>query len=101
MMAANERFDLLDIKGVDRKVQRLFSNVLQEDDQGRLWANYSDGKGNFIDHEIWSIFKLKLSSGGILSFSTVHPLSVRSLFISDSVANLISFAQSYAGRLSW
>lgn len=101
MKAGKEGFDLLDIKGVDRKIQHLFFDVLQEDDQGRLWANYSDRKGNIIDHEIWSISKLKLSSGGILSFSTAHPLSVRTLYISDSVANLISFAQSYASRFSW
>lgn len=101
MKADKEGFDLLNIKGVDRKVQHLFSEVLHEDDHGRLWANYSDGKGNIIDHEIWSISKLKLSSGGILSFSTASPLSARSLYISDSVANLIFFVQSHASRFSW
>lgn len=91
----------MDIKDVDRNVQHLFSDVLQEDEHGRLWANYYDENNNIIDHEIWSISKLKLSSGGILSFSTAHSLSARSLYVSDSVANLILFVQSYASRFSW
>ena len=100
-MASKEGFELLDIKGVDRKVQHLFSEVLQEDDFGRLWANYNDGSGNIVDQEVISLSKLKFSSCGILHFSPANPFSARSLYISDSVANLISFAQSYSSRLSW
>lgn len=100
-MAVKEGFELLDIKGVDRKVQHLFSDVLYEDKLGRLWVGYKDGDGKIIDQEILSLSKLKLSSGGILHFSTAHPLSVRTLYISDSVANLIFFVQSYASRFSW
>src|SRR5690554_1270854 len=100
-MADKEGFELLDIKGVDRKVQHLFSDVLQEDDQGRLWANYSDGTGHIVDQEVLSISKVKLSSGGILHFSPAHPLSARTLYISDSVANMIFFVQSYAKRFCW
>lgn len=101
MMAAKEGFDLLDIKGVDRKVQHLFSDVLREDELGRLWVNYYGGNGNVVDHEVISLFKLKFSSCGILHFSRANPMSARTLYISDSVANLIFFSQSYAGRLSW
>jgi hypothetical protein len=101
MMAAKEGFELLDIKGVDRKVQHLFSDVLHEDKPGRLWVNYNDGKGNVVDQEVISLSKLKFSSGGILHFSPANLLSVRASYISDSVANLIFFVQSYASRFSW
>lgn len=101
MTAVNEGFDLLNIKGVDRKVQHLFSGVLLEDDQGRLWSNFFDGNGNIVDQEVLTISKLKLSSCGILHFSSVNPLSARSLYISDSVTNLIFFVQSYASRFTW
>src|SRR5690606_24876451 len=101
MKADKEGFELLDIKGVDRKVQHLFSEVLREDELGRLWANYYGGNGDIVDHEVISLSKLKFSSCGILHFSPASPLSARTLYISDSVANLIFFSQSYAGRLSW
>src|SRR5690554_4327590 len=98
MMAVKEGFDLLDIKGVDRRIQHLFSKVLREDTLGRLWVNYYDGNGKIIDQEVLSLSKLKVSSGGILHFSTAHPLSVKNLYISDSVASLIFFTQNYASR---
>lgn len=101
MKADKEGFELLDIKGVDRKVQHLFSEVLREDELGRLWANYYGGNGDIVDHEVISLSKLKFSSCGILHFSPASPLSARTLYISDSVANLISFAQSYDSRFSW
>src|SRR5690606_37423357 len=101
MMAAKEGFELLDIKGVDRKIQHLFSEVLREDELGRLWVNYYDGKGSVVDQEVISISKLKFSSCGILHFSPANPLSVRALYTSDSVANLIFFVQCYASRFSW
>lgn len=101
MMAAKEGFDLLDIKGVDRKVQHLFSDVLQEDELGRLSVNYYDRDCRIVDQEVLSLSKLKFSSCGILHFSRANPMSARTLYISDSVANLIFFSQSYAGRLSW
>lgn len=100
-MAVKEGFELLDIKGVDRKVQHLFSNILHEDKLGRLWVNYYDGSGNIVDQEVISLSKQKFSSGGILHFSPANPLSARTLYISDSVANLIFFVQSYASRFSW
>lgn len=101
MMAVKEGFDLLDIKGVDRRIQHLFSKVLREDTLGRLWVNYYDGNGKIIDQEVLSLSKLKVSSGGILHFSTAHPLSVKNLYISDSVASLIFFTQNYASRFTW
>jgi hypothetical protein len=101
MMADKEGFDLLDIKGVDRKVQHLFSEVLEEDELGRLWVNYYDENSIIVDHEVLSLSKLKYASGGIFSFSQAHPLSARTLYISDSVTNLIFFVQSYASRFSW
>src|SRR5690606_1020276 len=101
MMADKEGFELLDIKGVDRKIQHLFSEVLHEDKLGRLWVNYYDGSGNIVDQEVISLSRLKFSSCGIFHFSPANPLSVRALYISDSVANLIFFVQSYASRFTW
>lgn len=101
MKAVKEGFDLLDIKGVDRKIQHLFSEVLEEDELGRLSTNYYDGDGKVIDQEVLSLSKLKMSSGGILHFSPANPLSARSMYFSDSVANLIFFVQSYSSRFNW
>lgn len=101
MMADKEGFELLDIKGVDRKVQHLFFEVLREDTLGRLSVNYNDGSANIVAQEVISLSKLKFASLGILHFSSANPLSARTLYISDSVANLIFFVQSYASRFSW
>jgi|SRR5690554_3708863 len=95
MEIIKENYDLLDLKGVDRKIQHLFSKVLQEDDLGRLYANYYDGQGAFVDREVLSVARLKFSSGGIADFSTVKPFFVRSLFISDSFTNLMFFIKGY------
>lgn len=95
MEIIKESYDLLDLKGVDRKVQHLFSKVFQEDDVGRLYANYYDGQGAIVDREVLSVSRLKFSSGGIADFSTVNPPFVRSLFISDSFTNLMFFVKGY------
>ena len=90
-----ESYDLLDIKGVDRKVQHLFSEVLFEDEIGRLYVNYYDIKGEVVDRELLSVTRLTASSGGISGFSTVAPHLVRVLFISDSITNLIFHLKGY------
>lgn len=90
-----ESYDLLDIKGVDRKVQHLFSKVLFEDEIGRLFVNYYDIKGAVVDREVLSVTRLTASSGGISVFSTVAPHLVRVLFISDSITNLIFHLKGY------
>src|SRR5690606_8496252 len=90
-----ESYDLLDIKGVDRKVQHLFSKVLFEDAIGRLYINYFDRKGAVVDRESLSVARLTASSGGISSFSTVAPHLVIVLFISDSITNLIFHLKGY------
>jgi hypothetical protein len=95
MKALKESYDLLGLKGVDKKVQHLFSKVLQEDEFGRLYVTFFDGQDAIVDREVLSVSRLKLSSGGVAEFSTIKPPLVRSLFISDSFTNLIFFINGY------
>jgi len=100
MKIIKEGFDLLDIKGVDRKVQHLFSDVIYEDDYGRLFTDYKDRKGSIVDREVLSISRLKFSFGGIVDFSTVKPPFARTLYISDSVTNLVFFTKNKYNSLN-
>lgn len=95
MRAIKESYDLLDLKGVDVNLQHLFSKVLQEDEFGRLFVNYYSGEGSVVDHEVLSISNLKFSSGGVADLSITNPHLARSVFISDSLTNLIFFLNGY------
>lgn len=99
MKTVKEGFDLLDLKGVDRSVQHLFSDVWKEDEFGRLKAAYLDAKGEKVDEEILYVSGLKFSAQGILHFSTADPSLVKTVFISDAMANLVFFAKAYHRRL--
>lgn len=95
MRTIKENYDLLDLKGVDVKLQHLFSKAINEDEFGRLFVNYYDGERRVVDHEVLSVSKLKFSSRGIADLSIQNPCLVRSVFISDSLANLIFFLNGY------
>ncbi len=69
MTAFKEGFDLLDSKGVDRKVQHLFFECAREDSLGRLSADYFDFKDRKVDQELVSVSKIRFPSEGILHFS--------------------------------
>ncbi|ERM83034.1 hypothetical protein P872_06055 [Rhodonellum psychrophilum GCM71 = DSM 17998] len=99
MKTVKEGFDLLDFKGVDREVQHLFSNVWTEDEFGRLKADYLDAKGEKVDEEILYVSGLKFSAQGILHFATADPSMVKTVLISDAVANLVFFAKAFHQRL--
>lgn len=95
MMTIKGSYDLLNLKGVDVKLQHLFSNVIQEDEFGRLIVNYYDSERQVVDREVLSISNLKFSSGGATDLSIQNPSLVRSVFISDSLANLIFFLNGH------
>lgn len=99
MKTVKEGFDLLDFKGVDRSVQHLFSDVWTEDEYGRLKAGYLDANEEKVDEEILYVSGLKYSAQGILHFSTADPTMVKTVFISDALANLVFFAKVYHKRL--
>lgn len=96
-----EGFELLDSLGVNKEIQQLFSEVLREDDSGRLIADYLDENRKVVDQEVHAVSKKKLSSCGILYFSTVLPENVRILYISDAVMPLIFMVQSKIKRVDF
>ncbi|MEX2513476.1 MAG: hypothetical protein WD398_11265 [Cyclobacteriaceae bacterium] len=101
MSNVGEGFELLDSLGINREVQQLFSEVLREDESGRLTADYRDENGRTVDSEILTVSNHKLSSGGILSFSPAPPENVRLLFIADAVMHLISMVHCKRGRMDF
>jgi hypothetical protein len=100
MKIIKEGFDLLDVKDVDIKVQHLFLDVIYEDDYGRLFTDYKDGNGSIVDREVLSISRLKFSFGGIVDFSSVKSHLVSTLYISDSVTNLVFFIKNKYNSLN-
>lgn len=98
-MTLEGTFDLLDYKGVAKKIQRLFSQFAVQKSNGQISFEFFNKGGNPIDTEILSLNKLKKASFGI-SIINSSPFS-DSLFISDSYANLIAFANLYSSRISF
>lgn len=101
MKTIQEGFDLLDIRGVDRQIQNLFSDVLEQDNYGRLSCAYYDMEGKQVDEEIIGLSVSKIANQGIIQFSKFDPKLVRSVFISDTVCSLIHFANAFSGRLDF
>lgn len=93
MNTDRERFELLESLWVSREVQQLFSEVLREDEKGRLIADYLNEHGDVVDHEVLAVLKHKLSSRGILYFSPAEPVNVRTLYISNGLMPLIFLVQ--------
>ena len=73
MNTDRERFELLESLGVSREVQQLFSEVLREDEKGRLIADYLNEHGGVVDREVIAVLNHKLSSRGVLYFSPAEP----------------------------
>ena len=101
MNTDRERFELLESLGVSRELQQLFSEVLREDEKGRLIADYLNEHGDVVDHEVLAVLKHKLSSRGILYFSPAEPVKVRTLYISDGLMPLIFLVQRKMGRVNF
>lgn len=101
MNTDREKFDLLESLGVSSEVQQLFSEVLREDEKGRLIADYFNEHRDVVDHEILAVLKHKLSSKGVLCFSPAEPENVRTLYISDVLMPLIYLVQRKMGCVNF
>lgn len=65
MTLIKEVFDLLASKGVYRKVQHLFLDVLKDDYWGKLSSDYFGMNGKVLDQEMFSFSKIRFPSEGI------------------------------------
>jgi len=101
MNTDREKFELLESLEVSSEVQQLFSEVLREDEKGKLIADYFNEHGDVVDHEVIAVFKHKLSSKGLLCFSAAEPENVRTLYISDALMPLIYLVQRKMGRVNF
>lgn len=101
MNTDRERFELLESLGVSREVQQLFSEVLREDEKGRLFADYRNDHGEVVVREVIAVLKHKLSSRGVLYFSPAEPENVRTLYISNGLMPLIYLVQRKMGRTNF
>ena len=101
MNTDRERFELLESLGVSREVQQLFSEVLREDEKGRLIADYLNEHGGVVDREVIAVLNHKLSSRGVLYFSPAEPENVRALYISDAFMHLIYLVQRKMGCVNF
>ena len=98
-MALIETFDILSYKGVDKAIQGLFSKFAHQDKTGQIIFDFFDEQGEKVDCEILSLYRNKQASRGI----SVINLSEhsRSIFVSDSYASLICFANQFKARISF
>lgn len=98
-MASTETFDILNYKGVDKPIQGLFSKFAHQDKTGQIVFDFFDEQGKKVDGEILSLYRNKPASIGI----SVLNLSEhsRSIFVSDSYASLICFANQFKARISF
>ena len=101
MNTDREKFEFLESLGVSREVQQLFSEVLREDEKGRLIADYRNDHGEVVDREVIAVLKHKLSSKGVLYFSPAEPENVRTLFISNGLIPLLCLVQRKMGRMNF
>ena len=76
MNTDREKFELLESLGVSREIQQLFSEVLREDEKGKLFVDYRNDHGEVVDREVIAVLKHKLSSRGVLYFSPAEPENV-------------------------
>jgi len=98
-MALTETFDILTYKGVDKAIQGLFSKFAYQDKTGQIVFDFFGEQGEKVDCEILSFYRNRKASRGI---SALH-LSEhsRSIFVSDSYASLICFANQFKARISF
>ena len=98
-MALIETFDILTYKGVNKAIQGLFSKFAHQDQTGQIIFDFFDEQGEKVDCEILSLYRNKQASKGI----SVLNLSEhsRSIFVSDSYASLIYFANQFKARISF
>lgn len=97
-MTSTETFDILTYKGVEKDIQRLFAKFASQDRYGRITFDFFDQTGQQVDFEILSLHRLKQAAYGISVLNISG--DVRSVFVSDSYASLIYFANQFKSRIS-
>lgn len=98
-MALTETFDILSYKGVDKAIQGLFSKFAHQDQTGQIVFDFFDEQGRKVDAEILSLYRNKQASIGISTLNLSE--DSRSIFVSDSYASLICFANQFKARISF
>lgn len=98
-MTLGETFDILSYKGVDKDIQRLFSRHASQDGNGQILFDFFGQEGGFVDCEILSLYRNKQASRGISALNISG--NSRSIFVSDSYASLICFANQFKARISF
>jgi hypothetical protein len=97
-MALTETFDILSYKGVDKAIQGLFSKFANKDKSGQIVFDFFDEQGRKVDSEILSLYRNKQASRGVSVLNLSE--DTRSIFVSDSYASLICFANQFKARIS-
>jgi hypothetical protein len=98
-MTLKETFDILTYKGVEKDIQCLFSKYASQDKNGQIIFDFFGHQGKQVDCEVLSLYRNKQASCGISALNLSK--NIRSVFISDSYASLIYFANQYKGRISF
>ena len=98
-MALTETFDILSYKGVEKDIQRLFSKFAYQDKAGQIVFDFFGEQGRKVDCEILSLYRNKQASSGISALNLSE--DSRSIFVSDSYASLICFANQFKARISF
>lgn len=98
-MTLSETFDILTYKGVEKSIQRLFFHYASEDGKGHILFNFFGHDGDFVDYESLSLHRFKQASFGISSLNISE--NTRMVFVSDSYASLIYFANLYKDRIAF
>jgi hypothetical protein len=98
-MALTETFDILSYKGVEKDIQGLFSKFADQDKTGQIVFDFFDERGKKVDGEILSLYRNKQASRGISVINLSE--DSRSIFVADSYASLICFANQFKARISF
>ncbi|MCM0059571.1 MAG: hypothetical protein NBV57_01830 [Algoriphagus sp.] len=98
-MALTETFDILSFKGVEKDIQCLFSRYAYQDKKGQILFDFFGHHGQKVDSEIMSLYRNKQASHGISILNLSE--NVRSVFVSDSYASMIYFANQFKARISF
>lgn len=98
-MTRKGTFDILTYKGVEKGIQRLFSKHAVQDEKGQVLFDFFDQNGKLVDREVLSLYRDKCASYGISSLNFSE--TIRSVFVSDSYASLIFFANQFRARISF
>lgn len=98
-MTSSETFDILTYKGVEKDIQRLFAKFASQDREGRITFGFFDLNGEKVDSEVLTLHKLKQASFGVSALQVSD--NTRSVFVSDSYASLIYFANQFKSRIAF